>query len=139
MPANRVTALNLQSPTQSNRLQLLPAELLLIIIEYLDYGSVLSLSRTNRFFWDTSPADYLVEEDKLDYVLPAEGWKHNRNRLACFLCMKVRGKKHFDKRNQSIFLKKYGESELARRCKECGKHMQELRLEGTSARLGAQV
>lgn len=97
-------------------------EVLLIIIEdHLDYGSALALSRTNHFFDDLAPADWISENDKLDYVLAAEGFRQNlrRRRLACFLCLKLRGERRFERKARVKGMQRFGEKELGRRCREC--------------------
>ncbi|KAK4540689.1 hypothetical protein LTR36_009020 [Oleoguttula mirabilis] len=114
-------ALNHLSPTRSNRLQALPAELLLLIGESLDYGAALALSRTSRFFRDLSPADWISELDKLDYVLAAEGFKRNKRqrRLACFTCMRVCREKKFLRVYRTKHLARSGYWELLRKCNAC--------------------
>jgi len=94
-----------------------------MILELLDYRSALALSRTNHFFWDRQPADFVADDDKLDHVLVAESFRRNLQRdcLACFVCMTVLRPRHFERRYRVKDLRRLGEDELARRCKRCGR------------------
>ena len=96
-----------------------------MIFEYLDYGSALALTRTNRFFQNQQPPDYISDSDKLDFVLYAEGFKHNlrRRRLACFVCLTVLRPRHFRRQYRIGGHERVGEEELARRCKRCDEQM----------------
>lgn len=108
---------NDDEPTAS--LQTLPTELLLDINGYLDYGSALSLLRTSRFFHNLALSDEVGKDDKLDYVLAAEGFRHNGKRLACFVCLRLRGEGEFALGSRTGELREFGGNELGRRCRDC--------------------
>ncbi|KAK5110970.1 hypothetical protein LTR85_000680 [Meristemomyces frigidus] len=123
-------ALNNLAPTKRNRLEPLPAELLVLIVEDLDYGSALALSRASHFFRRLAPVDWVSDDDKLDYVLAAEGFKQNRRkqRLACFMCFQLRKKKDF---HQVLRTKNFaggGKWELMRQCRVCSPREVPLRM-----------
>lgn len=101
--------------------EVLPAELILMTIELLDYGSALALSGTNTFFRSLGPCRYLPFDDRLDFVLYAESFKRNRkgHGLACFRCFTVLRARHFERLHRVKPFERFGKNELARQCRRC--------------------
>lgn len=99
----------------------LPAEILLLIFECLDYSSAISLSRTGLYFYQSSPVDWVSEVAKFEYVLYAEDFQQNQDlqRLACFSCMLVLRPRHFQRSFRSGQWMRMGQRELERRCRQC--------------------
>ena len=97
----------------------LPAELRIKIYSHLDYGSALGLTCTDRFFYRDAPAEAIPKEQRATYVWHAETFMKNKDRLACFSCLRLLGREWFAEEMRKGRFAKYGDIEFDRVCWRC--------------------
>ncbi|KAK5175728.1 uncharacterized protein LTR77_000867 [Saxophila tyrrhenica] len=83
------------------RLQTLPVELRLLIYSHMHYDSALALERASRHFYNDIPHQAIDVETKTVGVLLAEASQHNKDRLACYYCLRVLPMEAFGSRDWS--------------------------------------
>jgi hypothetical protein len=101
------------------RFQDLPAEIRLMIYSEFDYGTALNLMRVNRFFYFDKPANGIDREQRATYVYHTETFSQNKDRLACYGCLRIREKGDFEVMHRTGEFERFALSELERRCFDC--------------------
>ena len=100
----------------------LPLELRLQIYSQLDYATILSLERTCRYFYLDSPSLTIPLSQRAAYAYHAETFCQNRDRLACFTCLRLYPYAAFRKHQRTGMCGKFDEVEFDsfdRVCFEC--------------------
>ena len=106
--------------SRSGGLEKLPPELRIQIYTYLDYGTLLQLSGTCRYFNRIDkPTEALNKDERATYVYHAETFPHNRDRLACFSCLRILERPAFDEQRRTGEYGRFGLMEFDRVCFEC--------------------
>ena len=106
---------------RKSMLERLPAELRAEVYSYLDYGTLLTLARTSKFFRNDAPEEALPGEQRATYVFYAESFPRNKERLACFGCLKLLPSSRFVEPQRTDDYRPFGSLELERVCFECAK------------------
>ena len=101
------------------RFQDLPAEIRLLIYSEFDYGTALNLMRVNRFFYFDKPAKGIDREQRATYVYHAETFTQNKDRLACYGCLRIREKDAFEEMCRTGDFERFAVLDLERRCFDC--------------------
>ena len=97
----------------------LPAELRLQIYADLDYGTALRLEQVCRFFRNDVPAQGVDREQRATYLYHAETFAKNKERLACFSCLRILPLTAFMDEQRRGEYARFGVMESERICFEC--------------------
>ncbi len=100
-------------------LQTLPLELQLNIAEYLDYGSLLALRRTNRHLHNLADRIKCSDLEKSTFVRAAEQYPQHANNFGCYRCYRVLPASEFADRQIRRAYGKGNAKTLNRLCFDC--------------------
>ena len=116
-----IQSLPIVAEAGKSQLESLPPELRIEVYRYLDYGILLRLKSVSRFFWYDKPEENIEREQRATFVYHADTFQHNRKggRLACYMCLRLRGKNDFSEDRRTGDFKRFGSQETERRCFDC--------------------
>lgn len=101
-------------------LQTLPLELQLNIAEYLDYGSLLALRRTNRHLHNLADRIKCSDREKSTFVHAAEQYPRHAKNFGCYRCYRVLPASEFADRQIRRAYGKGNVKSFNRFCFQCG-------------------
>ena len=97
----------------------LPYEIRLMIYSEFDYGTALKLEGVSKVFYNDQPAKGVDREQRATFVYHAETFRRNKDKLACYGCLRIRDRAAFEESYQMEEFARFAESELERRCFDC--------------------
>lgn len=92
-----------------------------LTLNFFVLGMALRLKSVNKFFWYDKPEETIDREQRATFIYHMDTFQHNRRagRLACYTCLRLRGKNEFSEDQRTGDFKRFGVQETERRCFDC--------------------